>query len=90
MEWEKLLRNAVKDGAIRELHLRKIPVLKNCDNWNNVEPLGYVDAEMKYSHYKGILVKYQDRLFFVTSKTMEALSEFIHWKITKRIRVTQD
>ncbi len=90
MEWERLLRNAVKDGQIRELYLRKIPVLKNCDNWNNIEPLGYIDAPLKYTHYKGVLVKYQDRIFFVTSKTMEALSEYIKWNIKNKIKVVQD
>ncbi len=87
MEWEKLLRNAVNDGKIRELHLRKIPVLKNCDNWNNIEVLGYVDAQLKYTHYKGILVKYQERIFFVTSKTMEALSAYINWNVKNKIQV---
>ncbi|HRX14972.1 MAG: hypothetical protein JXK07_07275 [Spirochaetes bacterium] len=87
MEWEKLLRNSVKDGTIRELYLRKIPVLKNCDNWNKIEPIGYIDTPMKYTHYKGILVMYQDRIFFVTSKTMEALSEFVKWNIRNKIRV---
>jgi hypothetical protein len=90
MEWERLLRNAVKDGKIRELHLRKIPVLRNCDNWTNVEPLGFVDAQLKYTHYKGILVKYQERIFFVTSKTMDALSPFVEWKIKRKLKVIQD
>ncbi|MBN1501099.1 MAG: hypothetical protein JW982_13140 [Spirochaetes bacterium] len=87
MEWEKVLRNSVKDGVIAELHLKKIPVLKNCENWKMVEPIGYVDHQMKFSHYKGLLVLHQDRIYFVSSSTINALSEFIKWDIKKRITV---
>jgi hypothetical protein len=85
MNWERVLRNAVQDGQIKEAYLGKLPVLKNCENWNKAEPLGYVDHQMKYTHYKGILVKLNDRLFFVSDKTLEAINSFFKWNITKRI-----
>lgn len=87
MEWEKILRNSVKDGVIKEAYLKKIPQLKNCEHWKNVEPLGYVDHQMKFSHYKGMLVKLQDRIYFVSASTMEALSEFVSWNVKKKIIV---
>jgi len=90
LEWEKLLRNAVHDGKIKELYLRKIPVLKNCENWKNVEPLGYVDHKGKYAIYKGMLVKLKDNLFFVNEKTIAALSQYINWKKTNKITVYTD
>ena len=31
MEWENILKDAVHDGTIRELYLKKIPVLKTMD-----------------------------------------------------------
>ena len=37
MEWEKILADSVRDGVIKELHLRKLPVLKTVDNWKKVE-----------------------------------------------------
>ena len=40
MEWQKILADSVQDGKIKELHLKKIPVLKTCDNWREVEPIG--------------------------------------------------
>lgn len=87
MEWERILRNAVKDGNIKEVYLSKIPLLKNCEYWKEVEPIGYVDHSMKFSHYKGMLVKYREKIYFVNSATMEALSEFIKWKVNKKINV---
>lgn len=87
MEWEKLLRNSVQDGKIKELYLRKIPVLKNCENWKNVEPLGYVDHKGKYAHYKGMLVKLKDSIYFVNEKTIEALDKYINWQKSKKISV---
>lgn len=87
VEWDKLLRNSVQEGRIKELHLRKIPVLKNCENWKNVEPLGYVDYRGKFTQYKGMLVMLKDRIYFVTDKTMDALSGYIDWKMKTKIDV---
>lgn len=88
MEWEKILRDSVKDGTIRELYLRHVPTLKTCENWNAVEEIGLVDHHTKYAHYKGILVKYGDRLFYVPEKRMEALAPYRTWKTKKSIKVT--
>jgi hypothetical protein len=87
MEWQKYLADAVVDGKIKELYLKKIPVLKTCNNWRDVEPVGWVDHQMKYSHYKGALVKLNGRIYFVPEKVINALSEFIKWKLSRRIEV---
>ena len=87
MEWQKILADAVQDGKIKELHLKKIPVLKTCDNWREVEPIGWIDHPMKLTHYKGALVKLRGNIYFVTEKTINALSEYINWKISQRINV---
>ncbi|MFC1669676.1 hypothetical protein ACFL20_04735 [Spirochaetota bacterium] len=87
MEWERILADAVKNGQIRELHLRKLPLLKTTSNWKNVEILGWVDHQMKYTHYKGGLVKLSDRLYFVREQTIMALKEFMEWKFPQRILV---
>ena len=88
MEWERILRDSVKEGQIRELHLRKVPVLKTCENWNDVLEIGMVDHRTKYAHYKGILVKYGERLFYVPEARMQALAPFRTWKMKSKIRVT--
>ncbi len=90
MEWERLLADAVQNGKIRELHLRKIPQLKTCDNWREVEPIGWIDHVMKLSHYKGGLVKLHGRIYFVTERTINALSEFIKLKFPQIIDVVED
>ncbi len=87
MQWEKILKDSVQDGTIRELHLRHIPTLKTCENWNDVEEIGLVDHKTKYAHYKGILVKYGERIFYVPEKRMQALAPYRPWKTKKVIKV---
>lgn len=88
MEWEKVLREAVKDGAIKELHLRKVPSLKTCEDWTKVSELGLVDHKTKYALYRGGLVKYGDRLFFVSQERLDAVSPFRKWDFKTKIKVT--
>ena len=90
MEWESILADAVKDGAIRELHLGKIPHLKTCNNWRDVEPIGLIDYQMKYAHYKGGLVKLNDKIYFVKEQTISAISEFVKLKFTQNITVIKE
>ena len=87
MEWERILRDSVKDGTIRELHLRKVPVLKTCENWADVQELGLVNHQTKYAHYKGCLVKYGERLFYVSEDRMQALAPYRDWKAKNQIKV---
>jgi hypothetical protein len=90
MEWETILADAVKDGQIRELYLSRVPVLKTTTNWNRVELVGWVDHQMKYTHYRGALVKLNDKLFFVKENTIKALQPYIHWKSKTLIQVIKD
>jgi len=88
MEWERILKDSVKDGTIKELYLRKVPVLKTCENWNDVQEVGLIDHFTKYAHYKGILVKYGERLFYVSEERMQALAPYREWKTKNKIKVT--
>ena len=87
MEWEKILADSVKDGKIKELYLKKLPVLKTCDNWKSVELVGWIDHQMKFIHYKGGLVKMNGNLYFVQDKTINALREFMDWNFKNKIEV---
>lgn len=87
MDWEHVLTNSVKNGSIRALYLSKIPVLKNCDNWRLVEPLGLIDYSTKHAHYKGALVHYKSNIYFVPEKIWMAVNEFLSTKIHKNITV---
>ena len=88
MEWEKILRDAVKENSIKELHLRKVPSLKTCEDWKKVAEVGLVDHKTKYAHYKGGLVKYGDRLYFVADQRLEALTPFRAWNFKSKIKIT--
>lgn len=88
MEWEKILKDAVKDNTIKELHLRKVPSLKTVEDWNKVTELGLVEHQTKYAMYKGALVKYGDRLFFVTQERLDAVANFRKWNFKTKIKVT--
>jgi hypothetical protein len=90
MEWETILADSVQNGKIRELHLSKIPLLKTTTNWRKVELLGWIDHQLKYTHYRGALVKLNGKLFFVKENTIQALQEFINWKAKNIIQVTKD
>ncbi len=90
MEWDNILKDAVHEGKIRELYLKKIPVLKTCDNWKIVEPIGWIDHQMQLSHYKGGLVRLNGKIFFVTDRTINALSEYIDFKFSQMIEVINE
>ncbi len=90
MEWEVILSDAVQNGRIRELHLSKIPVLKTTTNWKKVELLGWVDHQLKYTHYRGALVKLNNKLFFVREATVKALQQYVHWTTKNMIQVEKD
>ena len=90
MEWERILVDSVKDGVMKELHLRKLPVLKTVDNWKKVELIGWIEHQMKHTYYKGGLVKLNGKLYFVQEKTIKALQEFMNWDFPVKIKVTTD
>ncbi len=90
MEWEIILADAVQNGKIRELHLSKIPVLKTTTNWKKVELLGWIDHQLKYTHYRVALVKLNEKIYFVKENTIQALQEFLSWKAKNTIQVIKD
>ena len=90
MEWEKILADSVVDGTIKELYLRKLPVLKTVDNWKKVELVGLVDHQMKHTHYKGGLVKLNGRLYFIQEATIKALQAFMKMDFPTKITVIKD
>ena len=89
MEWERILKDAVKDNSIKELHLSKVPSLKTCEDWKQVTEVGLINHKTKYAHYKGALVRYGDRLYYVTEQRLEAISPYRSWNFKKTIKVTE-
>jgi len=87
MQWESILADAVKNGTISELYLRKLPVLKTTTNWKKIELIGWINYQMKHAYYKGGLVKLNGKLYFVQEKTINALQEFMNWDFPTHIEV---
>ena len=87
LEWEKLLRDSVKDGTIKKSHLKKIPVLKNCTNWKDIDVIGSVDYQSKSVHYDGVMVHLNEKLYFVNRRTFNAVQEFLNVKKIPDIKV---
>ncbi len=90
MDWESVLQDVINTGTIRELFLKRIPVLKTCDDWKRVEPVGWVEHKTNLVFYKGAIVKLRGNMYFVSDKTFDALSEFINFRFNKRIQVIMD
>jgi hypothetical protein len=87
MEWANVLRDCVKDNKIKELHLSKLPVLKNCENWLNIEIVGEINHQGKVALYKGIIARLNGNLYFVNQRTFDAIQEFIKVRKLPRIEV---
>ncbi len=52
--------------------------------------LGWVDHQLKYTHYRGALVKLNHKLFFVRESTIKALQQYMNWKVKNIIEVVKD
>lgn len=87
MQWEKILVDVVQDGQIRELYLTKIPVLKTTSNWKQIEIIGSIDHQTKHAHYKGGLVRLNEKIYFVKENTIKALESFMKFKFPRKISV---
>ena len=87
MQWEKILSDSVEDGKIREVHLSKIPTLKTCENWDRVKPLGLVNHRTKHAHYKGGLILYNEKIYYISDQKIDSLSQWIKWKFPMTLEV---
>ncbi len=83
----RALGDSLERGEIRELHLRHIPVLKNCENWYEVKEIGFIDHHTKYAHYKGLIVKYGHRFYYLTEESMQALAPYRSWNTKTNLNV---
>jgi len=90
-DWQHIIKNGVTDdGTLRELYLYKIPVLKTVDNWNDVIEIGKVDFRGKHAEYKGGLVNYAEKIYFVPDARLNALSPFRKWKFKTDIKIISE
>jgi hypothetical protein len=85
----EILQDALKRGAISERKLKTLSVLKTCDNWKKVVPIGLIDHRTVLTTYQGVLVELDKRVYFVRKETMIALKGQITWRVTRQIRIDQ-
>lgn len=79
-EWESVLRNAAGGGTVLAAHLRKIPHLKTCDNWQDVTFLGRVSHTLPYAVYDGGLVRLADKIYYINSKQIDVVRRFARFR----------
>jgi hypothetical protein len=74
----KKYANSVKNGKINVSELIKVPKLVNCGNWTSVEIVGAIDYKHRVppAHYKGLLVKHNGGLYYISQTLVDELSKF--------------
>ncbi len=85
----EILQDALKRGAISERKLKTLSILKTCDNWKKVTPIGLIDHRTVLTAYQGMLVELDKRAYFVRRETLAALKNEIKWNVTRMIRIEQ-
>ncbi len=90
IKWQEVLRNSVKGDTISSTSLRKIPHLKDCPFWDQVEFIGRVYYKVKFATYDGGLVKYDGRIYYVNRSQIEALRSYVHWNVKKVVTIMEE
>ncbi|OHD08491.1 MAG: hypothetical protein A2086_05290 [Spirochaetes bacterium GWD1_27_9] len=88
--WDEILRHSIVDNKIKASHLQHIPKLKDCQNWQDVKFLGRVNYKFKYTNYEGGLIKYNSKIYYINSKQIQAVSNYIKWDTSNIINVIED
>lgn len=86
-EWISFI---IKKSAIPEKRLTLLPVLRTCDNWKKVLPLGLVDHVTSLAVYRGALVELNGKLYFVRKETLAALQGEINWQFPRLVEVLKE
>lgn len=90
LKWQDILRNSVSGDSIKASNLRKIPQLKDCPYWDRAVFLGTLSYRVNLANYDGGLVKYDNRIYYVSRSQIEALRRYVRWNLRKRITVIEE
>ncbi len=88
--WQEILKNSVHNGAIKAGHLRCIPHLKTCRYWDRAVFLGRVYYKLHYCTFDGGLIKYDNRIYYINSAQINALTPYLKWNLSKEITVMEE
>jgi len=86
-EWLKFI---TKKKSISEKKLKILPVIKTCDNWKKVIPLGLVEHSTGLSTYKGGVIEYNDKIYFMRKETMFILQNEIKFNFPCVLKVFKE
>ena len=84
---DEILAAAKTKGVFSERKLTVLPLLKNCDNWKKVVPIGLIRHKTQIATYDGCLVELDGHAYFVRAETQAALKKEIAWGAIKTIRI---
>ena len=80
----------MKGATITASELKSIPHLKTCDRWDRATFLGCVSYRLQFTTLDGGLVKYENKLYYVSRSQMEALRPWTRWDMRKTVTVIKD
>ncbi len=86
-EWHDFI---IKKKSISEEKLKMLPVIKTCDNWKKVLPLGLVSHSTGLSTYKGGVIEYGNKIYFMRKETMIALQKELKFNFPAILKITQE
>jgi hypothetical protein len=88
-EWQNALSQSASGDIVKASSLRRIPQLKDCPYWDRAVFLGRVNYRVQFANYDGGLVKYANRIYYVSLAQIEALRPWVRWNLKKVITVVE-
>jgi len=86
---KKWITQILNEGTLPERRLTLLPVLKTCDDWKKVLPLGLVDHHTRLAAYEGAVVALEGTLYFVRRRTIAALRTARKWNFPRLISIVK-
>ena len=90
MNWQEILRKSSPAETIKATALRKVPHLKDCPHWDRAIFLGCISYRVAFANYDGALVRYDNKVYYVSRSQIEALRPWVRWDMRKKVVVVQD
>ncbi len=88
--WKDTIQNIIDNKTIPRNKLKILPKLRTCSNWLKVKPLGYIRFQSSLMKWDGILVEFQEQLYYVENSTFQSLAKDLKWKINDEISVVEN
>jgi hypothetical protein len=87
---KQIIENLKTKNAIYKSDLKKIKMMKDCTDWNKVVPIARIEYMSDYHHYDGGIIIFTGTPYYITTKQITALQQFVAWKFTSVAKVIED